>query len=142
MLHRSNIRLLFADIERAESMDDLGDFGLPTQRLSLRLKIGLQEVSQNNPDFLATLNNMETARQDCGLPALGGRQVLWMVRQKFKTHKTSTFMSTKQVFYDLKLENDNPKRYMNQWTKILLELGDVDNSVIAYDEKTGSFGHK
>ena len=39
------------------------------------------------------------------------------------------------VFSCLQLKNDNVKEYMNRWTSLLTQLGDVNHSVVDYERK-------
>ncbi len=86
-------------------------------------------------EFTTYCSGLDTARASQGLRLLGGRQLVWLMYQKFRTSRISTSAATAQTFYALQLRNDNIKEYMNRWTQLLSQLGDSHHSVVDYDRK-------
>ena len=114
--HTSAAAKWFSDIQQATSYEELGD-DYPFDRTSLYVKEAMQRIMYG--EFSNMCNGLDTSRAACGQPLLGGRQLVWLMYQKFRTSKVSTSLVTTHTFLQLQLRNDNIKQYMNQWFQLL-----------------------
>jgi hypothetical protein len=55
---------------------------------------------------------------------LNGRQILWLVYQRFRVHKTQAAMLTREHLFSVKLSNDSLREFLNIWDEVMLEMTD------------------
>jgi hypothetical protein len=69
---------------------------------------------------------------------LNGRQILWLVYQRFRVHKTQAAMRTREHLFAVKLSNDNLKEFLNSWDEVMLEMiVEIDEGTLAMQFRKG-----
>ena len=69
---------------------------------------------------------------------LNGRQILWIIYQRFRVHKTQAAMLTREHLFAIKLSNDNLREFLNSWDEVMLEMTDeVDEGTLAMQFRKG-----
>ena len=75
---------------------------------------------------------METQLSNQGL-CLNGRQVLWLIYQRYRVSRTASVNMTREHLYKIELKNDNLPQFINDWNELMTNIVEhIDEGTLAY----------
>ena len=122
------------EVENAQSWEELED-DEEFYTLSAKIAAGLIIIMYGELGRRITILDDQLSRKG---EMLNGRQILWLVYQRFRVHKTQAAMLTREHLFAIKLNNDNLREFLNSWDEVMLEMTDeVDEGTLAMQFRKG-----
>ena len=122
------------EVENAQSWEELED-DEEFYTLSAKIAAGLIIIMYGELGRRITILDDQLSRKG---EMLNGRQILWIIYQRFRVHKTQAAMLTREHLFAIKLSNDNLREFLNSWDEVMLEMTDeVDEGTLAMQFRKG-----
>jgi DNA polymerase III delta prime subunit len=122
------------EVENAQSWEEFED-DEEFYTLSANIAAGLIIIMYCDLGRRITILDDQLSRKG---EMLNGRQILWLVYQRFRVHKTQAAMLTREHLFAIKLNNDNLREFPNSWDEVMLEMTDeVDEGTLAMQFRKG-----
>ena len=103
--------------------------------LSAKIAAGIIQIIYGELGRRITILDDQLSRKG---EMLNGRQILWLVYQRFRVHKTQAAMLTREHLFAVKLSNDNLREFLNIWDEVTLEMTDeIDEGTLAMQFRKG-----